>query len=330
MGHSRGTFVSTNYLGDPARAAKVAKYVAIDGAPCPDVVPCLAPTQADFPGPVPRRGGDLEGVLRHAVRVPGGRDARGGRHRPPARPGRALRPSRQLPGQHRSCGRHARHLGDRRRHRRAGRRTSPTRRFELGADGAFGPFEVETGGPLRVRALGHESPIQHHLYLQPYVREQRLWSACCRRSRTAPPGPTPTSATTTRRSSPSGCGSGTPRTTPDLPRRRDATCSRSAPATKRRSTSSPTSSGNGTIGLHLHDDAATPGESTAGRPALLLDPAVPERGRRVHARRRPADGTITVTQHPPRRPAAPRPSTCPNWPSSGHCISVVFTDYPVD
>ena len=50
VGHSRGTMVSSAYLGDPARAAKVAKYVAIDGAPCPEVVPCIAPNQAAFPG----------------------------------------------------------------------------------------------------------------------------------------------------------------------------------------------------------------------------------------------------------------------------------------
>jgi pimeloyl-ACP methyl ester carboxylesterase len=30
VGHSRGTFVSSTYLGTPARAAKVAKYIALD------------------------------------------------------------------------------------------------------------------------------------------------------------------------------------------------------------------------------------------------------------------------------------------------------------
>ena len=64
VGHSRGTIVSSAYLGDPAQAAKVAKYVAIDGAPCPDVVPCVAPDQEDVPRPVPRRGRHVEGVVR--------------------------------------------------------------------------------------------------------------------------------------------------------------------------------------------------------------------------------------------------------------------------
>jgi pimeloyl-ACP methyl ester carboxylesterase len=50
VGHSRGTFVSSMYVGMPARAAKVAKYVAIDGSACPTQVPCIAPNQAMFSG----------------------------------------------------------------------------------------------------------------------------------------------------------------------------------------------------------------------------------------------------------------------------------------
>ena len=50
VGHSRGTFVAGTYLADPARAVNVAKYVALDGAPCPHMVPCLAPSQESNPG----------------------------------------------------------------------------------------------------------------------------------------------------------------------------------------------------------------------------------------------------------------------------------------
>jgi pimeloyl-ACP methyl ester carboxylesterase len=52
IGHSRGTSVSNLLLSDPAQAAKVARYVAIDGRPCPEpqAVPCIAPVQAQFPG----------------------------------------------------------------------------------------------------------------------------------------------------------------------------------------------------------------------------------------------------------------------------------------
>ena len=42
--------------------------------------------------------------------------------------------------------------------------------------------------------------------------------------------------------------------------------------------------GNGTIGLHVHDDAATPGETTLGPLPYFSEPALPERHRRVPAR----------------------------------------------
>jgi pimeloyl-ACP methyl ester carboxylesterase len=53
IGHSRGTMVSSSYLSDPARAAKVAKVVLLDGLPCsgiPSTIPCSAPNQAGLPG----------------------------------------------------------------------------------------------------------------------------------------------------------------------------------------------------------------------------------------------------------------------------------------
>ena len=52
VGHSRGTSVSTHLTSsDPAQAAKVAKYVAIDGRPCPDAsCPASRPPRRQFPG----------------------------------------------------------------------------------------------------------------------------------------------------------------------------------------------------------------------------------------------------------------------------------------
>lgn len=44
VGHSLGTFISNSYLGSSTRAAKVAKYIGIDGATsssCPGGVPCM-------------------------------------------------------------------------------------------------------------------------------------------------------------------------------------------------------------------------------------------------------------------------------------------------
>ena len=41
-------------------------------------------------------------------------------------------------------------------------------------------------------------------------------------------------------------------------------------------------------------------------------------------------GTITVTNIPRGDTARPQTLNVPTWPSSGHSISVVFTDHPVD
>ena len=62
VGHSRGTFVSSTYLADPERSAKVARVHrprrgALPGRPGRPRVP--GPDPGDAAGPVPRRGGDL-------------------------------------------------------------------------------------------------------------------------------------------------------------------------------------------------------------------------------------------------------------------------------
>ena len=41
-------------------------------------------------------------------------------------------------------------------------------------------------------------------------------------------------------------------------------------------------------------------------------------------------GTITVTNLPRGDAGRPQTLNVPRWPSSGHAISVVFTDYPAD
>ena len=174
------------YLSDPARAAKVAKYVAIDGSPCPAVVPCIAPTQAAAPRSVTRGGGNVEGVLRAAVRVPRRREAGRRRHRPPARAGRALGTSRQLPGQHRPRGCDARHLE--RSIRTPARRVAdgPMRRSLLGDDGAFGPFRASAGAHYEY-VLPHRTPRRAPPVPAAVRAQQRPACGCSRRD---PNGPT--------------------------------------------------------------------------------------------------------------------------------------------
>ena len=88
--------------------------------------------------------------------------------------------------------------------------------------------------------------------------------------------------------------------------------------------------GNGGIGIHIHDDAASPGETTLG-PLPYFSEQPFQSGVDLFL---PADpegaGTITVTNLPRGDASRPQTLNVPPWPSSGHAISVIFTDWPVD
>jgi len=88
--------------------------------------------------------------------------------------------------------------------------------------------------------------------------------------------------------------------------------------------------GNAAIGIHIHDDAATPAVSSlAALPYFSEQPF--QSGVDVYM---PASadgsGTITVTNIPRGDAGRSQTLNVPNWPSSLHAISVVFADYPVD
>ncbi len=327
VGHSRGTFVASLYLSDPARAAKIAKYVAIDGSGCPAVVPCIAPTQARFPGQshvevatskesfalqyeflvgkkpavvdiVPQRGRvELSG---RAVNFPANT----------GRAGATLAIWRVDPD-----------TGARTRRR-------PDTSFLLGDDGAFGPFHAVSGAHYEYELSAPDSPVRHHLYLQPSVRESRL----LRLLSSDPEGATRANtnvgadhaAIVAIRMREWYAGDD-----PDLDGdQRDllevSTGDRGAVNVLAGFV------GNSTIGLHLHDDAATPGQSTlAALPYFAAQPF--QSGVDVFLpASSDASGTITVRNVPRGETDRPQTLNVANWPSDRHTISVVFTDYPVD
>jgi hypothetical protein len=88
--------------------------------------------------------------------------------------------------------------------------------------------------------------------------------------------------------------------------------------------------GNRAIGLHIHDDAATPGETTRAPLPYFSDQPFQNGIDVFLPASDAADGTISVRNIPRGDTARPQTLNVPNWPSSGHSISVVFTDYPVD
>ena len=327
VGHSRGTSVSTAYLRDPARAAKVAKYVAIDGAPCPDVVPCLAPTQDDIPG-------------QSHVEVATSRESFAMQYEflvgeapevvdivpqkaPVELSGRAV----NFPA---NTGRAGATLDVWAIDATTGFRTAkkPIRSFELGPDGDFGPLVVESGAHYEYMLSTDESPVQHHLYLQPYVRSShfvRLLSSdpggATRTNTNVGPDHSAVIAIRMR----------------EWYARDDADLEGDQRDVLEVSTGAGQAVdvirdfvGNGAIGLHLHDDAATPGESTLiALPYFSTQPFQSGVDVSMAASGDPRT-TITVTNIPRGVTKKPQTIAVPSWPSSEHSISVVFTDYPVD
>ncbi len=320
VGHSRGTFVSSTFLSDPAQAAKVAKYIAIDGQPCPDVVPCVAPTQQAFPGQAHVEVATskesfamqyefLVGEEPKVIDIVPQRD-------PVEISGRAV----NFPA---NTGRDA-HLEIWAVDADTGARTDdePHASFDLGPDGEFGPVQIETGAHYEYALTSDASPVTHHVYLQPYVRSSNL----VRLLSSPPDGPT-------RANSNTGDG----HTALIAMRMREWYAEGDARDVLEISVDGGDAVdaiadyvGNGTIGLHIHDDSATPGESTL-EPLPYFSEQPFQSGIDVYV---PASadgsGVVTVTNLPRGDATRPQTLNVPRWPSDEHAVSVVFTDWEVD
>jgi pimeloyl-ACP methyl ester carboxylesterase len=321
IGHSRGTAVANLYLGGPAQAAKVARYVAIDGRPCPEpqVVPCIAPVQAQFPGQTHVEVATSKESFAVQYEFLVGEEPEVVDIVPQRAPveisGRAV----NFPA---NTGREAT-LDIWAIDSDTGARTGdePHASAELGPDGEFGPVELENGAHYEYALSSDASPVVHHLYLQPYVRS----SAFVRLLSSEPDG-------TIRQNT----NVGDDHTALVIMRMREWHSQGDADVLELSvDDGEPVDEitdfvGNGAIGLHVHDDVATPGESTLAKLPFFGDQPF-QSGIDVYLPASPdADGTVTARNLP--RGDADRPQTLnvPNWPSSGHTVSLVFADWAVD
>jgi pimeloyl-ACP methyl ester carboxylesterase len=321
IGHSRGTAVGNLFLSDPAQAAKVAKYVAIDGRPCPEPqpVPCIAPNQAQFPGQThvevatskesfAAQYGFLVGEAPEVVDIVPQRE-------PVEISGRAV----NFPA---NTGREAT-LDIWAIDTETGARTGdePRASVELGPDGEFGPIELENGAHYEYALSADSSPVVHHLYLQPYVRS----SAFVRLLSSEPDG-------TIRQNT----NVGDEHTALVISRMREWHSEGDADVLELSvDDGEPVDVitdfvGNGAIGPHVHDDVATPGETTLAKLPFFGEQPF-QSGIDVFLPASPdADGTLTARNLPRGDAARPQTLNVPNWPSSGHTVSLVFADWPVD
>lgn len=88
--------------------------------------------------------------------------------------------------------------------------------------------------------------------------------------------------------------------------------------------------GNGNIGIHVHDDQATP-LLTSGAPLPYFSAQPFQEGVDVYMpAATPPNGVISVVSTPRGDTARQQVLNVPNWASSGHRISLIFNDYQQD
>lgn len=328
IGHSRGTSVSSLYLSDPARAAKVAKYVSEDGAGCASItVPCVSPAQTT--NTRPGQTHPIEGQ-RH-VEVSTSKESFAIQYeflfgkkpevleivkqRAPVKiSGRAV----NVPA---NTGREGALLDVYEVKAETGLRTSKTAlaHFEISESGDWGPVTVDPTKYYELVLSSKDNDYQHHFYEQPFLRSSQFV-----RLRSGPPDSAARMHTNT--------GDGHAAIT--VSRMREwlpedvleiSTASESGDQEAKNVISEASTN---RIAIYLHDDAATPGESS-----LALLPWFPDQAFQtgvdifMPASDTP-NGTITIRNLPRGDASKPQLLRIPNWSSTNHNVSVLLSDFP--
>jgi pimeloyl-ACP methyl ester carboxylesterase len=339
IGHSRGTQVSSTYLGDPARAAKIAKYISLDGFGCTAAiaanVPCIEPNQASLPGQshvevatsVESFAKQYEFLIGSAPKV----TAIVKQTEPVVISGRAV----NFPE---NTGRAGVTLEiweiDAQKGSRVGDKALSS--FQIGDDGNWGPVTVDPSKHYEMVLLPMGGTgNQHHHYMQPFLRSTpfvRLLS-----------GPPDTESRKQTNSGPGHSAAVASRMrewqTTDKLEISTTTPTGSQPATNviiegvgvdPTGGSDIASLVRGRIGIHLHDDKATPMMTTlAPLPWFSTQPFQTGVDLYMPASD-PPNGTITFKSIPRGNAAKPQILNTPNWASTNHLISLLFADYAQD
>jgi pimeloyl-ACP methyl ester carboxylesterase len=331
IGHSRGTSVSSMYLADDGHAAKVAKYVSEDGGGCSDIpVPCVSPaqttnTRAGQTDPIPGQKHVEIATSKESFAIQYkflfDRDPKVvdivKQSEPVKISGRAV----NFPA---NTGREGATLNIWEIDGKTGARVGdkPLATFTIGGDGNWGPVTVDPSKHYEQVLSTDNSPNQHHFYSQPFLRSTefvRLLS-----------GPPDSDSRTHTNTGDHHAAFNAMRmrewTTDDV--LEVSTASKSGNQDKKNVITSEVT--NNPISVFLHDDAATPGEtSLALLPWFPMQPFQTGVDVFMPANDKP-DGTITLTNLP--RGASDRPQTLnvPNWASTRHSVTVMFNDYPQD
>ena len=338
IGHSRGTMVSATFLGDAGRAAKVAKYISLDGFGCSAAntagVPCIEPNQMTLKGQshvevatsVESFVKQYEFLIGSAPKV----TEIVKQKEPVVISGRAV----NFPE---NTGRAGTKLDIWEIDFKTGARVGdkPLATFSIAEDGKFGPVTVNPDKHYELVLSAADSANFHHHYPQPFVRSTpfvRLLS-----------GPSDSPSRTNTNGGPNHSAAIASRMrewqTSDKLEISTTTPNASQPAVNVITEGvgvDPTGGSDiaslirGRIGIHLHDDKATPGMSTLTQlPWFSTQPF--QTGVDVYMPAAdPPTGTLTFKSIPRGDASKPQILTTPNWPSDKHLISLQFSDYAQD
>ncbi len=356
VGHSRGTLVSTNYLGDATRAAKIAKYVSLDGGGCGAAdtanIPCVSLVQA-------ARGGTHEMPLSGQAHVECATSRESfieqyklfvGAEPEVTEIVRQDKPI-ELKGRlvifPANIGRAGTTLDIWEINADTGHRvgTAPIKTFSIDETGDWGPVTVSADKRYEMAVSAPDSGSQH-FYMQRYVRSSHLVrllsgqpdspirnatnrgpdhsAVIAMRMREWYTDPSPTAA--------GGPLGGQPR---DPAKVDELQVSTTSPGHDQAAINIiQTRMTNGDIAIHVHDDKDSPGESTLGPLPAFSDPACTNctafqtTADVFMPASDPPNGTITFKNIPRGDASKPQVLTVPNWASDNHLISLVFSDYP--
>ena len=331
VGHSRGTFVSSMYLGDATRAAKVAKYVSLDGSGCAAAetanVPCIAPSQANLPGQKHVEVATSAESFIEQFKFFIGREPKVTKIVKQSSPvilsGRVV----NFPA---NTGRAGTTLSFYEINQASGAReqAQPLTSFEIKDDGNWGPVTVSPDKYYELALTAPDSGTQH-FYPQRFLRSShmvRLLSggpdSPSRMNTTA--GDTHAALTVLRMRE---------WTSEDVLEVKASSPSGNADTVNAitQAVGTPGAATGGVaflpIGLYIHDDKATPGMSTlAPLPYFSTQPF--QSGVDVFLPATdPPNGTITLTNMPRGDRTKPQVLNLPNWSSTKHFITVMFADY---
>lgn len=336
VGHSRGTLLSSMYLSDETRRAKVAKYISLDGAPCPAEIgiPCIGPNQAMLPGQkhveVATSKESFAMQYEFLVGEPPKVVDIVKQAAPVEISGRAV----NFP---QNTGRDGTKLDfweiDHQTGERQGR--TPIQSFDIGTDGTWGPLRVDPDKYYELVLYAPDGATYQHFYPQRFLRSSRLERLLS--------GPPDSPSRVNSNVSPDHTGLVVLRMREWLPSDVLTIGSRGEKEIEERNVitednvtkmTMAVGSGGGGVGepiaIYIQDDAATPKESTLAKLPYFPDQFFQTGIDLYLPAADPPDSTITITSLPRGNADKPQTLNVPNWRLSDHTVSVVFADYPQD